>query len=184
MHQPLLHPLAFALIKIRATHLPIGFSLGQDLVDDDQNRMRQRNQCPFLASSGRDAPVLRRELGLLGFGRDMGNLDQNVPEPDIAFARLATQALAATLGMAGADPRPGGQMFGIGEPIQEQVQVWNPQTGQALLGDFRLINNYQALEASSNGLSWSPDGTRIVTGSRLEPLAQVWDAKTGKLLLT
>ena len=103
MDQALLHALSFALIEIRATHLPIGFPFGQDLVDDDQNRMCQGHQCPFLAPPGCNSPVLGGQRGVFGFGRHMGDLDQDLPEPDIAFARFATEALAPALGMAGAD---------------------------------------------------------------------------------
>lgn len=51
------------------------------------------------------------------------------------------------------------------------VQVWNATTGKLLV----------KLPVTAQSLAWSPDSTRIVTGS---DTVQVWNAMTGKLLLT
>ena len=51
------------------------------------------------------------------------------------------------------------------------VQVWNATTGTLLV----------KLSVTAQSLAWSPDSTRIVTGSSN---VEVWDALTGKLLLT
>ena len=56
------------------------------------------------------------------------------------------------------------------------VSVWNARTGAELLtlkGQARL----------NQVVSYSPDGTRIVTGSR-DNSVRVWDARTGTELLS
>src|SRR5438094_281616 len=77
--------------------------------------MADGNQGAFLASSGRQPFVLGGEIGVLGFRRDLGNFDEDLPQPAIAFARLPTQALPSTLVVPWTHPRPRGEMLGAGE---------------------------------------------------------------------
>jgi hypothetical protein len=88
------------------------------MVNNDQNRMRQRHQRAFLATPSGNPPILSGQIGLFGFGGDMRNLNQNLPEPDIAFAGLAAQALVPTFRIARAHPGPRSEVFGIGEALQ------------------------------------------------------------------
>src|ERR1051326_3250106 len=80
--------------------------------------MGQRHQRAFLATPSRNPPVLGGQIGLFGFGGDMRNLDQNLPEPDIAFAGLAAESPAPTSRIARAHPDPRSEVFGIGEAVQ------------------------------------------------------------------
>jgi WD40 repeat protein/serine/threonine protein kinase len=68
--------------------------------------------------------------------------------------------------LAGAGGGGLGRRAGAGGPRTGEVKVWEAQTGQELL----------SLEGGS--VAFSPDGKRLVTGSK------VWDAQTGRELLT
>ena len=59
--------------------------------------MADGNQGAFLASSGRQPFILGGEIGVLGFRRDLGNFDEALPQPAIAFARLPTSSASPTL---------------------------------------------------------------------------------------
>jgi len=50
--------------------------------------MPNRNQGTFLATSGSNAFILRRQRGVFGFGRSMGNFDKDLPQPATAFPRF------------------------------------------------------------------------------------------------
>ena len=55
----------------------------------------------------------------------------------------------------------------------ETAKVWDAQTGR------RAARPSRGTRARSIGVSFSPDGTRIVTGSG-DKTAKVWDARTGR----
>src|SRR5213082_1041368 len=56
------------------------------------------------------------------------------------------------------------------------VKVWDAVTGHTLL-------TYRGHTFRGWGLAWSPDGTRLASGSD-DQTAQVWEATTGRTLLT
>ncbi len=96
----------------------VGLLSGKDMVDDDQDGMSERDQGAFFATTGGDPPVLGSQIGLLRLTGDMGDLDQDLHNPSVAFAGLAAQPFPAALGVAGTDARPGGQMVGTGESLE------------------------------------------------------------------
>ena len=59
------------------------------------------------------------------------------------------------------------------EPIGS-VRIWDAATG-------RPIREFHAAASRVNAIAFSPDGTRIATGS-LEHTVNVWDAATGRLI--
>jgi hypothetical protein len=63
--------------------------------------MTDRNQRALLPAPCRNPFVLGRERGVLGFGGPMGNVDEDLPEPTIACARLAAEGLSHTLVVPG-----------------------------------------------------------------------------------
>src|SRR5262249_17844902 len=77
--------------------------------------MADRNQGTFLSPAGGNPFILGCEIGVLGFRRDLGNFDEDLPQPTIAFAHLPTQALPPTLVVSWTPPRPRGEMLGAGE---------------------------------------------------------------------
>ncbi len=63
-----------------------------------------------------------------------------------------------------------------GEPYDFTVQVWEATTGECLL-------IYRGHSNEVHALAWSPDGTRLASGS-MDGTVQVWDAATGQNLAT
>jgi WD40 repeat protein len=59
------------------------------------------------------------------------------------------------------------------EKLPNQVKIWETATGQERF----------TLSGGGLGVAFSPDGTRLASGSQ-EGLVTVWDASTGKELLT
>src|SRR5262249_28117223 len=77
--------------------------------------MPDGNQSPFLAASARNPPVLCGQIRVFRFGRDMGNFDEDLPQPTTPFARFAAQALAPALVVPRTHAGPGGEVLGTRE---------------------------------------------------------------------
>jgi len=92
---------ALALIEVSATQFLIGYALGQDVVDHDQHAVPNSDQGALLPSAGSDAALVGRQIGSLGLGSDVGNLDQGPSQPGSPFAGPPTQLPTTTLGIAG-----------------------------------------------------------------------------------
>ena len=73
--QALLYALAVLVIKVGCAQLSIWLTPGEDVVDDDEDGMPQRHERTFLAPPCGDAPVLGRQVGGFGFGRNMRDFD-------------------------------------------------------------------------------------------------------------
>ena len=96
----------FPLVKVDGTQVLVGLLAGQQGLGNDEDGMADGHQGAFLASSGRQPFVLSRQRRLRRFRRDVGNFDEDLPQPAIAFEgidaaeHLATQvdweALLAT----------------------------------------------------------------------------------------
>jgi hypothetical protein len=113
------------LVEVRDAELMVGLAAGEDVVDDDQDRVPERDERPLLAAPGGDAAILGGQVGILGLAGDVGDRDQRLAQRLVALARLAAQPLAAALGVAGAHPRPGGAVPGVREAAEIR-----PQFGQ------------------------------------------------------
>src|SRR5215470_1310327 len=94
--------------------------------------MADGNQGTFFASSCRQPFVLSSEIGILGFRGDLGNFDEDLPQPAIAFARLPTQALPPALVIPWTHPRPRGEMFGAGETAHIGANLRDEDLGRPL----------------------------------------------------
>src|SRR5207247_6233213 len=69
----------------------------------------------LLAAAAADLPVVGGEVGLLRARGGTGGFAESGAQPAVAVAGLAGAALAAGLVGAGADARPGDEVFGVGE---------------------------------------------------------------------
>ena len=92
MHEPVLDAVLLQFVEVHGTEVSIRLSPLEHVVGDDQDRVPQSNEGTFLAPSGSNAPILCRQVGLLGFRRDMGDFNQGLPEPATPFAGLTAQA--------------------------------------------------------------------------------------------
>src|SRR6187455_1457946 len=115
MHEATLHRLTISLVEVVRSQVAVDGSLGQHVVDDDQDRVgdghgRLRSTTPGCKSS-----VLRGQVGALGPRCGVCRLDYTGPQPGTALARLAAVTLAGTLVVTRTQAGPGGQVLGIGE---------------------------------------------------------------------
>ena len=85
-----------SLFKVGASKLLIRFFLLEDVIDNDQNTMRDRNERLLLANAFAEPAILFSQVGAFTAGSSMGGFDEGRSEPLAAFARFATQALART----------------------------------------------------------------------------------------
>ena len=97
MHQPLLDALPLQFIAVRHAEFVVWLPTGKDGIDHHQNGMSQRDQCSLLPAPRRNPPLLRRQVGVFRLGGHVRNLDQHLPEPDIALPGFAAQPFAAAL---------------------------------------------------------------------------------------
>lgn len=93
-----------AMEKVVGSQLPVGLPSVEDVVGDDQDRVRHRHDRAFVAAASLEAPVLAREVGRLGADRGVGRLDETGTEPPRALPRLARPMLAGRLVVARAQP--------------------------------------------------------------------------------
>ncbi len=94
--------------------------------------MPDRNQSTFLPPARCNSLVLRGQVGVLRFRRDMGNFDEHLPEPAAPFACLATEPLASTFIVSRTHPRPRGEMLGAGKTAHIGPDLRDADLGRAL----------------------------------------------------
>jgi eukaryotic-like serine/threonine-protein kinase len=70
----------------------------------------------------------------------------------------------------------GGGEFGPGRLAQGETTVWDAERGQEIL-------SLEGHTGHVNGVAFSPDGKRILTGS-MDKTAKVWNAETGQAILS
>src|SRR6266496_5783630 len=124
--------LTFALVEIRAAELVIGCPLGQDVVDDHQDGMPERDQRALLPAPCCNPSVLGRQIGLLCLGGNMGDLNQHLAQPDIPFAGFPTQTLATAFLVAWAHAGPGRQMLSARKAAQVAPKLGHHNLGREL----------------------------------------------------
>ncbi len=106
-----------AVIKAGHAQVSIWLASLQNVIDNYQDGVAQRHQRPLLAPAGGYPPVLGHQIGVFGLGGYVGDFDQDLPEPGIGLAGLATQPLASALLVARTHARPGSQMLGAGKAL-------------------------------------------------------------------
>jgi hypothetical protein len=94
--------------------------------------MAQGHKGACLAPPGGHTLGLGGEGGLRGFRRHVGRFHQHLASPSTALTGLPAQALASTLLMAWAPPRPGGQRLGTWEAAQVWANCGHQDLGWAL----------------------------------------------------
>jgi len=77
-HEPFLRVLPIAFIKRVAPQIFIALLLAQDMVDDHQNGVSNRNECSLPASTSCDAMVVCGKVGVLGSRRCVGRLNEEL----------------------------------------------------------------------------------------------------------
>src|SRR5688572_20514071 len=110
MDQPPLDALAVALIEVLRAEILVDAALGEQMVDDGQDRVADRHCRLLLPPARGQAAELRTQVGPLAAARRLGRLHQGGPECPVPLARLAALALARALLVAGAHPGPRGQV--------------------------------------------------------------------------
>lgn len=82
----------------------------QHVVGADQNRMSDSDSSPVGSSSGSDAVVESREVGVFGMGGISGSLDQCRAQEGIALSSFSALAFTGTFIIAGCNSCPGTQV--------------------------------------------------------------------------
>src|SRR5712692_3907673 len=157
-HEVLLDHLLIMLIEVVAAQVLIAPPVAQQMVDDDQDAMTNRDGGAFGSAPCGDAAILRRQIGILAVSSGVGGLDQEPARVGVAFARLATEPLARTLMIARTDAHPGRQMFGRGELVHLQADLRQESLGHPLADAGHLIDEL--------GRFLPTQGTRLVRGRR------------------
>jgi len=78
------------------------------------------------------------------------------------------------------------QRYWMGNPESnddEEEDEYEEEEEEPVTMEPRILCTYRGHQAQVNALAWSPDSTRIVTGSQ-DATAQVWDALNGELRMT
>jgi serine/threonine protein kinase len=89
---------------------------------------------------------------------------------------LATPTKPASTTQSAPEAAPASPLSAVSSPPPPQPMVVSPPQGTVLL-------TYRGHSGSADVVAWSPDGTRIASGSSDETI-QVWEAVTGKPLFT
>ncbi len=71
-----LHVLAF--IEIVRSQFLIGFVLGEHVINHDEDGMSEGDQCTLLPSTSSNASLVSRQVGVLGLGSHMRDLDEDL----------------------------------------------------------------------------------------------------------
>jgi len=99
---------------------------------------------------------------------------------DVGLGELIATTTTPTLGRNSLVWSPDGTMIADVWIEDFRFEIWNPTTGQSI----RILEN-----PNGNGdtdfvsLSWSPDSTKIVSGS-FDNLAYIWDVTTDQIMMT
>jgi hypothetical protein len=97
MDEAAFNGLPVPFIEIVAAKFAIPGLLREQRVDHDEQAVRHRDSSAFGAPSRRQAPLLSREVGVLGARRRLARFDQGGAQPGAAVARAPTAALARAL---------------------------------------------------------------------------------------
>src|SRR5262249_29615388 len=108
--------LGVALAEVGTAELPIGNVVGEHVPDRCDDRVLDGDQGFERAAAGGQPVVAGLQVGVLGSHRAEGGEPEGAFEIRIAGADLGVLGAAGRLVVAGADPGPGGEVFGGGEP--------------------------------------------------------------------
>ena len=106
--------------------------VGQQVPGNDQDRVADGDGRLLLADPAGEPPELGRQVGVAAAGRGPGALDQNVPEPEVAFGGPAGSALAAGDVVARAAARPGARWPAVGNTDMSTPPVGDEAFGGPL----------------------------------------------------
>src|SRR6266568_1463744 len=85
------------LVEVLRPEVLVVAVTGEQVVDDRQQRVRQRDDCLLFASPRRHSVVVGRQIGVFAATGRVRRFDQRRPEPDVPLARLATHAFTSAL---------------------------------------------------------------------------------------
>jgi hypothetical protein len=125
----------FPLVKVRRTEILVWLPARQHHIhhiDDSEDGMPDCHQSAFLPPAGGNPFVLGCEIRVFRFGGDMSNLNEDLPQPAIPFARLPAQALPPTLVVPRTHPRPRGEMLGAGKTTHIRADLGDEDLGCTL----------------------------------------------------
>ena len=112
-HEVLLDHLPIVFVEVIAAQVLIGAAVTQQMIDDDQDTMADRDGGALGSASSGDAAVLRRQVGVLAVGGGVSGLDEELTRVGIAFPGLATESHTRTFMVAWTDADPGGQVGSV-----------------------------------------------------------------------
>lgn len=112
-----------ASVEIVRPELRVRLMALHQVIADHEDRMRDGQHRPFLASTGRPARILRRQLRGRGAGGRVGGLDQGRCERSVPFTGLARTAFARTFIIPRSHTGPHRQMLSGGKtaPIDSDL---------------------------------------------------------------
>lgn len=105
------------VIEIRAPQIDIVLLAGEELIDNDQERVGHRDRRGLPASSHGNPTKLGSEIGIFSVPGAVSSLDESNSQPRITLPSLSSVALAGTLviGRRTSPPTtPGAQRWGTG----------------------------------------------------------------------
>jgi len=105
-----------ALSRIRGAVVAIGLVLFKDVIDRNQQAMRDRNHSAFVTPTRRNSAINRSKIRSLAAHGSICHLYQDASQPAVCGWSFARVLFARTLMIARTNPCPLTQMRGAGKP--------------------------------------------------------------------
>ena len=97
-------------VEVTYGQIPVRATILQQMVDNFQNRVRDRNTGTLIASPCRQTSEAGSQIGVLGVACRLRCQHQSAPQPTVTFRDPTAPSLTRALIVARADPRPGTPM--------------------------------------------------------------------------
>src|SRR5581483_3588697 len=103
-----LNPCGIEFVEIISSQIRIRRFRLQDMVNDDQDAMRNGHDRLLLAQATSQAMILRREVVVFGMGDRPDHFSKDSSQIGIAFGCSPSQTFSSTLSVAWTETRPRG----------------------------------------------------------------------------
>jgi hypothetical protein len=111
------------LVEVLRPQLVVGLVASEHVIDRDEDRVADGDDCPPFAPARRAAAELGRQIRALHPAHHISDLGQGTAQPGVAVTGVAAEVSAAARGVARAHARPGGQMLGAGEAAHVRANL-------------------------------------------------------------
>src|SRR5918992_2542989 len=125
-----LEGVAAEAFEVVGAEVPVLRPGGQQVVDDRQQAVGDRDRRLLLAEAAGQPAVLGRRVAAARAGGGQGAFDQGRPQVRIALARPAAEALPGALVVAGAQAGPGGAVARGREVAEVRAQLGRDDLGR------------------------------------------------------